>query len=65
MVAVTGHYEPVAREALPYALVPALIVVLFWWLAWPWLSLFFLLVTICVLLFFRNPERTHQERPGW
>lgn len=64
MVASTGHYEPVAREAFPYALVPAFIVVLFWWLEWPWLSLFFLAITICVLLFFRNPQRTSNEGPG-
>jgi len=57
MIARSGHYEPVAREAYPYLILPALLALAFWWYDHPWASLFFLLAAVAVALFFRNPHR--------
>lgn len=54
----TGHREPVAREALPYALPTFVVAAVSWWSGYPWASLLFLGITAATLLFFRNPHRT-------
>lgn len=57
MMAAGGRYEPVAREAYPYAVVPALCAMSAWWVELPWAALALLILTGAILLFFRNPER--------
>jgi phosphatidylserine decarboxylase len=64
MVARAGHYEPVAREGYPYIIPPALCAVALWWFNFPWLALLFLLLTLAVALFFRNPERLPPKAPN-
>ncbi|MEW6113695.1 MAG: phosphatidylserine decarboxylase family protein [Thermodesulfobacteriota bacterium] len=61
MAAGINHKEPVAREAFPYMLAPALVAALLWWWDFPWLALVFVLATVGVALFFRNPERKPPE----
>ncbi len=58
MICRAGHYEPIAREGLVFILPLALVALLSWWYGYSWLSLFFLLLSAAVALFFRNPERT-------
>jgi phosphatidylserine decarboxylase len=57
MIAAAGHYEPVAREAYPYACGPVIAAFAAWLLDVPLAALLFLAVGAAVLLFFRNPER--------
>ena len=64
MAAGINHKEPVAREAFPYMLAPALVAALLWWWDFPWLALVFVLATIGVALFFRNPERNSPQADG-
>ncbi|MBM4325569.1 MAG: phosphatidylserine decarboxylase family protein [Deltaproteobacteria bacterium] len=64
MAAGTNHKEPIAREAFPYMLAPALLAAVLWWWDLPWLALFFLVATIAIALFFRNPDRKSPEADG-
>lgn len=64
MISRTGHYEPVAREGFVFIIPPALIALLFWWTSYPWVSLAFILVSVTVALFFRNPERASPSGHG-
>lgn len=57
MISRTGHYEPVAREGFVFIIPVLLISVAAWWLNYPWISLSFIVLAVCVALFFRNPER--------
>jgi phosphatidylserine decarboxylase len=64
MICRAGHYEIIAREGLAFVAAPALVSVLAWWWHHPWVSFFFLLATVAVALFFRNPERTPPRQGG-
>jgi phosphatidylserine decarboxylase len=64
MISRTGHYEPIAREGFVFIIPPAALSIVSWWLSYPWISLFFLLLSVCVALFFRNPERIPPEGEG-
>lgn len=57
MISQVGHYEPVAREGIPFVVVPLVISVSAWWFSYPWISLVFLLISLAIAAFFRNPER--------
>jgi phosphatidylserine decarboxylase len=59
-----GHYEPIAREGLVFIAPPAILSAACWWCGYSWASLVFLLVSIAIALFFRNPERTPPEGDG-
>lgn len=59
-----GRYEPIVREALPFIVPLALIAFLFWLLDHSWISLLFIVLTLYVAWFFRNPERTPQSEEG-
>jgi len=53
-----GHYEPIAREGLPYLLVPLFLAFVLWWSGHQYLAAFFLIIALSIALFFRNPQRT-------
>ncbi len=57
MTSPVGHYEPIAREGYAFIIPPFLIAFGFWWYSYPWVSLVFLLISVGIALFFRNPER--------
>ncbi|MFH1113122.1 MAG: phosphatidylserine decarboxylase family protein [Pseudomonadota bacterium] len=61
MICRAGHYEPIAREGLVFILPLAVIAFVCWGYGRPWTSLFFILASAAVALFFRNPERTPPE----
>ena len=48
---------PIATEGYPFIAVAAFIAVIFALLAWKVIALFFLLVTLFIVFFFRNPAR--------
>lgn len=64
MISHVGHYEPVAREGIPFVVVPAVISALAWWYSYPWVSLLFLLISLAIAAFFRNPERIPPSEEG-
>ncbi|MFC1833909.1 phosphatidylserine decarboxylase [Thermodesulfobacteriota bacterium] len=64
MIAKAGHYEPICREAYPYVAPTAVLAFIFWLVQQPWIALVFVLVTLAVALFFRNPKRTSPTRDG-
>ncbi len=61
MISPVGHYEPIAREGYPFIIPPALVAFGFWWYSYPWISFLFLLISVGIALFFRNPERATPE----
>lgn len=64
MTAKGGHYEPIAREAVPYALPFFIVSLVCWLLGLGWWSLVFLAISVTIALFFRNPDRTPPDRSG-
>ncbi len=64
MISPVGHYEPIAREGYAFIIPPFLIAFGFWWYSYPWISSVFLLISVGIALFFRNPERTTLEDPA-
>jgi phosphatidylserine decarboxylase len=64
MINRAGHYEPIAREGHIFIVPPVLASIGFWWMAVPWVSLFFLSLGAAIALFFRNPERTPPQDLG-
>jgi phosphatidylserine decarboxylase len=64
MICKAGHYEPIAREGFVF-IIPGLIAsFLLWWTGHPWSSFTFLLLSIAIALFFRNPERDSPQEAG-
>lgn len=55
-----GHYEPIAREALPFLIPVLLAAFVFWRIDLNWLSLVLILAALYIAWFFRNPERIFQ-----
>ena len=64
MISKAGHYEPIAREGFVFIIPGIIISFLFWWLGHPWTSFGFLLLSIAIALFFRNPERVSLQEAG-
>jgi phosphatidylserine decarboxylase len=64
MVAPTGHYEPIAREGYLFVIPAAVPAVAAWWLGYDWAALAFLVITVAIALFFRNPERVPPPGTG-
>jgi phosphatidylserine decarboxylase len=64
MISRAGHYEPIAREGYPFFVPPALLALVFWWIGYPWCSLFLLAISVAVASFFRNPERVSPQEEG-
>ncbi len=64
MTSPVGHYEPIAREGYAFIIPPFLIAFGFWWYSYPWVSLVFLLISVGIALFFRNPERATPVDPA-
>jgi phosphatidylserine decarboxylase len=64
MISPVGHYEPIAREGYPFIIPPALVAFGCWWYGHPGISFLFLVVTVAIALFFRNPERGTPEDPA-
>lgn len=64
MIARTGHFEPIAREAYPFVVPVLLVSVVAWIVNLPWISFFLLSVAVAVGLFFRNPERAPPDGKG-
>ncbi|MBM3299985.1 MAG: phosphatidylserine decarboxylase family protein [Deltaproteobacteria bacterium] len=64
MVSQAGHREPIAREGLVFIVPPVIVSTLCWWFGYPWISLFFLTLSVAIALFFRNPERIPPEGEG-
>ena len=64
MICRAGHYEPIAREGFVFVYPPAILSVVSWWIGHPWVSLFLLIVSVAIALFFRNPERTTPQGEG-
>lgn len=64
MIARTGHFEPIVREAYPFVAPLFLICIIAWALDSPWISFFFLCAAVAVSLFFRNPERSPPGHEG-
>lgn len=53
---------PVAKEAFPFALPPAVLFIAFAILGWQFWSIFMLLLFAYVLIFFRNPDRYESKK---
>ena len=49
---------PIAAEGYPFVVIAGFITLLFALLAWKMLAAFFLVVTLFIVFFFRNPKRT-------
>jgi phosphatidylserine decarboxylase len=65
MISKAGHYELIAREGYPFFAPPALIALVLWLIGGhPWSSLFFLILSVAIASFFRNPERIAPEGDG-
>ena len=64
MISPVGHYEPIAREGYAFIIPPALAAFGFWWFSHPWVSLLFVVISVGIALFFRNPERANSEDPA-
>ena len=64
MISPVGHYEPIAREGYAFIIPPLLIAFGFWWYSYAWISFVFLLISVGIALFFRNPERATLEDPA-
>ena len=64
MISRVGHYEPIAREGYAFVIPPTLAALGFWWFGYPWVSLLFLVISVGIALFFRNPERATPEDPA-
>ena len=64
MISKAGHYEPVAREGFVFIIPTLAISFLLWWLGHSWTSFGFLLLSIAITLFFRNPERASPDEVG-
>jgi phosphatidylserine decarboxylase len=64
MISRAGHYEPIAREGFVFIIPTIIISFLFWWLGHSWTAFGFLLLSIAITLFFRNPERVSSEEAG-
>jgi phosphatidylserine decarboxylase len=59
-----GHYELIAREGLPFIIPLVAASLILWWLEYPLSSFVFLLASVAVACFFRNPERTSPDIDG-
>jgi phosphatidylserine decarboxylase len=64
MASPVGHYEPIAREGYAFIIPPVLVAFGFWWFSYPWVSFLFLVISVGIALFFRNPERATLEDPS-
>lgn len=64
MICKAGHYEPIAREGFVFIIPGIIISFLFWWTGHLWTSFAFLLLSIAVALFFRNPDRVSPREQG-
>lgn len=54
---------PIAVEGIPFAIPLLILSILLWYFGVRWPALFFILLTIFVLWFFRNPERVIPQDP--
>jgi phosphatidylserine decarboxylase len=64
MINKAGHYEPIAREGFVF-FVPFLVLSFFCWLLdYPLTSFTFLLVSVAIAAFFRNPNRIPPSGAG-
>lgn len=59
----TGHTELIAREGLGIVLGVATVSIVTWLFDFYWLSCLFLILTVLIALFFRNPERQSPSDP--
>ncbi len=59
-----GRYEPIVREGFPFIVPLALLAFVSWLLNHSWISLIFIIATMYVAWFFRNPERISHSREG-
>jgi phosphatidylserine decarboxylase len=64
MICKAGHYEPIAREGFVFIIPGIFISFLLWWTGYSYGSFAFLLLSIAVALFFRNPERVPPRQDG-
>jgi len=64
MISPAGHYEPVAREGYWFIIPSFFMSLVAWWFSFPWLSIVFLVLSVVIALFFRNPERTPPDEEG-
>jgi phosphatidylserine decarboxylase len=64
MINKSGHYELIVREAYPYLAIPVIICMLCWWFGYALLSSLFLIISISIALFFRNPSRLSPSDDG-
>ncbi|MBI4963584.1 MAG: phosphatidylserine decarboxylase family protein [Desulfomonile tiedjei] len=64
MICKAGHYEPIAREGFVFIIPGIIISFLLWWTGYSWSSFAFLLLSIAIALFFRNPERVPPREDG-
>jgi phosphatidylserine decarboxylase len=64
MICKAGHYEPIAREGFVFIIPGIIISFLLWWTGHLWTAFAFLLLSVAVALFFRNPERVPPREQG-
>jgi len=64
MVCKAGHYEPIAREGFVFIIPGIIVSFLLWWTGHSWSSFGFLLLSLAIALFFRNPERAAPREEG-
>jgi phosphatidylserine decarboxylase len=54
----------IAREGYPYIVVLGIVTILFFAIGWKWIASIFLILTLFVMFFFRDPERTFSGNPN-
>lgn len=54
----------IAREGYPYIVILGIVSIVFFAIGWFWAGVIFLLLTLFVMFFFRDPERTFTANPN-
>lgn len=59
-----NHSSIIAKEGYPFIITPGIVTLIAFLTGTAWVALFFLLVTLFIIWFFRNPQRNAPENPS-